>query len=82
MLDNLPYSMYHVYIESEREKPMSNSMLSDIQNDLSAAELSFRQIASKYNMALDDVEMIADEYVRQSAIYLGEPILEEEENEE
>jgi hypothetical protein len=74
--------MYHVYIESEREKPMSNSMLSDIQNDLSAAELSFRQIASKYNMALDDVEMIADEYVRQSAIYLGEPILEEEENEE
>ena len=82
MLDNSPYSMYHVYIESEREKPMSNSMLSDIQNDLSAAELSFRQIASKYNMALDDVEMIADEYVRQSAIYLGEPILEEEENEE
>jgi len=81
MLDNLPYSMYHVYIESEREKPMSNSMLSDIQSDLSAAELSFRQIASKYNMALDDVEMIADEYVRQSAIYLGEPILEEEENE-
>jgi hypothetical protein len=74
--------MYHVYIESEREKPMSNSMLSDIQNDLSAAELSFRQIASKYNMALDDVEMIADEYVRQSAIYLGEPIFEEEENEE
>lgn len=82
MLDNSPYSIYHVYIESEREKPMSNSMLSDIQNDLSAAELSFRQIASKYNMALDDVEMIADEYVRQSAIYLGEPILEEEENEE
>lgn len=74
--------MYHVYIESEREKPMSNSMLSDIQNDLSAAELSFRQIASKYNMSILDVELIADEYIRQSAIYLGEPIVEEEENEE
>jgi hypothetical protein len=74
--------MYHVYIESEREKPMSNSMLSDIQSDLSAAELSFRQIASKYNMSILDVELIADEYIRQSAIYLGEPIVEEEENEE
>lgn len=61
---------------------MSNSMLSDIQNDLSAAELSFRQIASKYNMSILDVELIADEYIRQSAIYLGEPIVEEEENEE
>jgi len=61
---------------------MSNSMLSDIQSDLSAAELSFRQIASKYNMSILDVELIADEYIRQSAIYLGEPIVEEEENEE
>jgi len=61
---------------------MSNSMLSDIQSDLSAAELSFRQIASKYNMSILDVELIADEYIRQSAIYLGEPIVEEEKNEE
>ena len=61
---------------------MSNSMLSDIQSDLSAAELSFRQIANKYNMSILDVKLIADEYVRQSAIYLGNPIVEEEENNE
>ena len=51
---------------------MSNLMIS-IQEDIEAGELSFKQIAAKYDIPLDWVESANEELAIQYADYDGQP---------
>jgi len=48
------------------------STIEKIQNEFSYFDLSFSQIAEKYNMSLEDIELIFECYMNEMAEYYGE----------
>ena len=46
--------------------------IAKIQNEFSFSELTFSQIAEKYNMSLEDIELIFECYMNEVAEYYGE----------
>lgn len=48
------------------------SMVFDIQEDINAGELSFEQIAAKYEVSLREVDMLAFEVAEQDTFYHDE----------
>lgn len=48
------------------------SMVIDIQEDIDAGELSFEQIAAKYDVSLREVDLLAFEVAEQDTFYHDE----------